>query len=93
LAALIDTVRTLGLEAIAQVDLGLRAHCHQPLLDLGVMATPVLAGAAKRLGLTPAESVGLRQYLHGDGGAVPSPQWRGPTWSRPSMGPRRAVTV
>jgi len=71
LAALIDTVRTLGLEAIAQVDLGRRAHRHQPLLDLGVMATQVLAGAAKRLGLTSAESVGLRQYLHGDGGAVP----------------------
>ena len=48
LAALIDTVATRGDTAIAQVDLGTRAHGHQPLLDLGGMAVQLLAAALTR---------------------------------------------
>ena len=40
LAALIDTLRLLGPDAIAQVDLGRRAHRHQALRDLGVDGRP-----------------------------------------------------
>lgn len=48
LAALVDVVRLLGVEAIAQVDLGERAHRHQSLLDLGGMATQILAAGLMR---------------------------------------------
>jgi glucosyl-3-phosphoglycerate synthase len=48
LAALVDTMRSRGVGAIAQVDLGRRGHRHQELLDLGVMATQILAAAVRR---------------------------------------------
>ena len=48
LAALVDVVRLLGVEGIAQVDLGERAHRHQSLLDLGGMATQILAAGLMR---------------------------------------------
>ncbi|TQK69472.1 MULTISPECIES: glucosyl-3-phosphoglycerate synthase [unclassified Nocardioides] len=52
LAALVDTVRAAGPSAIAQVDLGVRAHRHQALRDLGGMATQILAAALSRAGVT-----------------------------------------
>lgn len=64
LAALIDTVRTKGAEALAQVDLGRRAHRHQALRDLGAMSTQILAAAQRRLGGEVGDSVALAQYLH-----------------------------
>jgi glucosyl-3-phosphoglycerate synthase len=54
LAALVDTVRSRGLDAIAQVDLGVRAHRHQSLRDLSGMATQILAAALARVGAGPA---------------------------------------
>jgi glucosyl-3-phosphoglycerate synthase len=54
LASLVDTQRTLGLDAIAQVDLGTRAHRHQSLRDLGGMSTQILAAALARGGGGPA---------------------------------------
>ena len=48
LAALIDTHRLLGDDAIAQVDLGRRMHRHQALGDLGAMATQILAASRRR---------------------------------------------
>ena len=56
LAALIDTVRAHGLDALAQVDLGTRAHRHQSLRDLSGMATQILAAALARAGV-PTEQV------------------------------------
>jgi glucosyl-3-phosphoglycerate synthase len=38
----------LGLDAIAQVDLGVRSHVHQDLASLGAMAAEVVAAAARR---------------------------------------------
>ena len=64
LAALIDTYRALGREAIAQVDLGRRAHRHQALRDLGAMATQILAAAQRRTGGPAPDSVALAQYEH-----------------------------
>jgi glucosyl-3-phosphoglycerate synthase len=56
LAALIDTAASLGVDAIAQVDLGRRAHRHQALRDLGAMAVQILAAAGMR-GLAPEDVV------------------------------------
>lgn len=53
LAALVDTQRSLGIDAIAQVDLGTRAHRHQSLRDLTGMATQILAAALARVGAGP----------------------------------------
>lgn len=49
LAALVDTAAARGVDAIAQVDLGRRGHRHQELLDLGLMATQILAAMLRRL--------------------------------------------
>ncbi len=74
--ALIDTVRARGVDAIAQVDLGRRAHRHQALRDLGAMATQILAAVQARAGVPVAtaaskEDVALRQYHPVDGVITP----------------------
>lgn len=52
LSTLLDVHRDFGLDAIAQVDLGRRAHTHQSLYDLGAMATEILAVADRRISET-----------------------------------------
>lgn len=69
--ALIDTARSLGIGAIAQVDLGRRAHRHQALRDLGAMATQIVAAAVQRLGISTDAEVTLRQYHPVDGRIAP----------------------
>ena len=49
IAMMIDTVRTVGIDAMAQVDLGTRQNRHQPLRDLSAMAHAVLMAAAARV--------------------------------------------
>ncbi|MFC5175724.1 glucosyl-3-phosphoglycerate synthase [Nocardioides taihuensis] len=65
LAALVDTEARLGLQAIAQVDLGTRAHRHQALHDLGGMATQILAASlARRTDADlPLDGAVLRQFV------------------------------
>lgn len=66
LATLVDTVAACGIDAVAQVDLGLRAHRHQALLDLGGMATQILAASLARSGaLTERHDAVLRQFRPG----------------------------
>lgn len=65
LAALVDTVRAGGPEAIAQVDLGVRAHRHQALRDLGGMATQILAAAMARVEVPVGGEAVLRQFGRG----------------------------
>ncbi|QSR28009.1 glucosyl-3-phosphoglycerate synthase [Nocardioides aromaticivorans] len=66
LAALVDTARAAGPSAIAQVDLGVRAHRHQALRDLGGMATQIIAAALGRSGVDGLDQEAvLRQYLRG----------------------------
>jgi glucosyl-3-phosphoglycerate synthase len=68
LAALIDTARALGTEAIAQVHLGRRGHRHQSLRDLGAMAAQVMAaGMARATGKPSADAVQLLQHMLVDG--------------------------
>lgn len=72
LSTLLDVHEHFGLDAIAQVDLGRRAHRHQSLHDLGAMALELLAVAERRAGLSDVghiDSVRLR---------VPTP---GRTWT------------
>ncbi len=70
--ALIDTVRTQGMDAIAQVDLGRRAHRHQALRDLGAMSTQILAAVWERSGrAAPDGPITLRQYHPADGVIAP----------------------
>ncbi|HET6166403.1 MAG TPA: glucosyl-3-phosphoglycerate synthase [Marmoricola sp.] len=74
--ALIDTVRTLGVDAIAQVDLGRRAHRHQALRDLGAMATQIVAAVLDRADTSARSATGddvvaLRQYHPVDGHIAP----------------------
>jgi glucosyl-3-phosphoglycerate synthase len=51
IAALLDVWTAGGLPAIAQVDLGQRAHSHQSEHDLGLMAAEILVTAARRAGM------------------------------------------
>jgi glucosyl-3-phosphoglycerate synthase len=70
IAALIDTFDRAGLGAIAQVDLGRRAHRHQALLDLGRMAAQLTAAVARRSGLAaPPDVLPLTQFVPGPGRA------------------------
>jgi glucosyl-3-phosphoglycerate synthase len=72
LAALVDCCRLRGPDAIAQVDLGLRRHGHQPLRALGAMSLQILAMAASRASRPPNQDhVLLQQYDPSTGSAVP----------------------
>ncbi|GHJ58712.1 glucosyl-3-phosphoglycerate synthase [Nocardioides sp. OK12] len=91
LAALVDSARLHGVEAIAQVDLGLRSHSQQPLLDLGAMATQILAAMLAREGGAASEivEVALRQFRPA-GGAIEAVERGVPTLERP---PARDLTA
>jgi glucosyl-3-phosphoglycerate synthase len=67
-AALVDTLASDGLESIAQVDLGYRAHRHQDLYDLGAMATQIMAAAQNRSELPAVglADVAMIQFPPGD---------------------------
>lgn len=63
---LIDTYDRLGLDAIAQVNLGVRAHRNRPLADLGSMSRQVIATLLARCGISDS-GIGLTQFF-ADGG-------------------------
>jgi glucosyl-3-phosphoglycerate synthase len=64
---LIDTYDRLGLDAIAQVNLGVRAHRNRPLPELGTMSRQVMATLLSRCGIQDS-GVGLTQFFaDGDG--------------------------
>jgi glucosyl-3-phosphoglycerate synthase len=73
LATLMDTVSGYGLDAVAQVDLGSRAHRHQANHDLALMAAELLMVAERRRPgrladqLAPA-AVDLHQFVRDDDG-------------------------
>lgn len=92
IALLLDVWAREGLEALAQVDLGERAHAHQAVHDLGVMAAEILETAGRRAGTVPPERGGeavLWQYDRDS-----APPWRGrpvPLLERPPAGPLRTA--
>ena len=59
---LLDTFDRLGLDAIAQVNLGVRAHRNRPLVELGAMSRQVIATLLSRCGV-PDSGVGLTQFF------------------------------
>jgi glucosyl-3-phosphoglycerate synthase len=59
---LLDTFDRLGLGAIAQVNLGVRAHRNRPLGELGAMSRQVIATLLSRCGI-PDSGVGLTQFI------------------------------
>ncbi|MGZ6840091.1 MAG: glucosyl-3-phosphoglycerate synthase, partial [Frankiaceae bacterium] len=64
---LIDTYDRLGLDAIAQVNLGVREHRNRPLTELATMSRQVIATLLSRCGV-PDSGVGLTQFFaDGDG--------------------------
>jgi len=77
IAALLDTADRFGVEAIAQVDLGLRTHRHHRNDTLGLMAVQVLAAAERRRGASSdgdasaGTTVELTQYSRGAAGFEP----------------------
>lgn len=71
-ATLVDTFTGAGPDAIAQVDLGSRAHRHQNVHDLGAMALEILTVADRRFyGRHGDEPATIAQYDR----ALPS-RWR-----------------
>ncbi len=60
LSTLLDVHASFGLDAIAQVDLGRRAHRHQSLHDLAVMATELMSvGERRRQWMLASPTVGV----------------------------------
>lgn len=59
---LVDTYDRYGLDAIAQVNLGVRTHRNRPLSELGPMSRQIIATLLNRCGITDS-GVGLTQFL------------------------------
>jgi glucosyl-3-phosphoglycerate synthase len=68
---LLDTHAARGLDAIAQVNLGVRKHRNRSLLQLGVMARQILAAALSRCGIPDAGGA-LSQFVQVGGEWLPS---------------------
>ncbi|MFC4949497.1 glucosyl-3-phosphoglycerate synthase [Pseudonocardia sp. GCM10023141] len=68
---LLDTHARRGLDALAQVNLGVRKHRNRSLLQLGVMARQIMAAALVRCGVPDAGGA-LTQFVQVDGEWLPS---------------------
>jgi glucosyl-3-phosphoglycerate synthase len=68
---LLDAHATRGIDAIAQVNLGVRKHRNRSLLQLGVMARQILAAALDRCGIPDAGGA-LTQFVQVGGEWLPS---------------------
>jgi glucosyl-3-phosphoglycerate synthase len=84
MAALLDTVGQHGLDAVAQVDLGSRAHRHQANHDLALMAAELLAVAQRRHRGQPASNE-LRQFVRASRSVTPLVR-KVPVTERPPSG-------
>jgi glucosyl-3-phosphoglycerate synthase len=60
---LLDAHAIVGLNGIAQVNLGVRRHRNQPLLALGLMARQILGTALARCGMLPSHAGELTQFV------------------------------
>ncbi|KAK1186166.1 glucosyl-3-phosphoglycerate synthase [Streptomyces sp. NBS 14/10] len=70
LAILIDSLHTVGLDALAQVDLGVRRHRHQDPQALGRMAATIYRTAQLRLARGHLVRPRLTQFDRGEAGFV-----------------------
>jgi glucosyl-3-phosphoglycerate synthase len=89
---LVDTFDRLGLDAIAQVNLGVRAHRNRPLEELGAMSRQVIATLLSRCGI-PDSGVGLTQFFPIDtvSGGYAQHTWPVSLADRPAMNVLRPV--
>lgn len=71
---LLDTHSRRGLDALAQVNLGVRKHRNRSLLQLGVMARQILAAALHRCGLPDAGGA-ITQFRQLEGEWLPTSQY------------------
>ncbi|MEV8527510.1 glucosyl-3-phosphoglycerate synthase [Streptomyces sp. NPDC052000] len=71
IALLIDALHTVGLDALAQVDVGVRKHRHQDGQALGRMAAAIYRTAQLRLSRGHLVRPGLTQFERGERGFVP----------------------
>ncbi len=71
-ALLVDTYAAHGLNALAQVDAGVRHHRHQDEQALGRMSAEILQVALARLGGPAPVSTRLTQFVRGPGGFAPA---------------------
>jgi glucosyl-3-phosphoglycerate synthase len=89
LATLMDTVTRHGLDAVAQVDLGSRAHRHQANHDLALMAAELMVVASRR-GPHSADSVAdeaeLKQFVRDESGRAHQLSRPIPVAERPPAG-------
>jgi glucosyl-3-phosphoglycerate synthase len=67
---LVDTYDRLGLEAVAQVNLGVRAHRNRSLTELGAMSRQVIATLLSRCGVLDS-GIGLTQFFADGEGYTP----------------------
>ncbi|EID10955.1 putative glucosyl-3-phosphoglycerate synthase [Mycobacterium xenopi RIVM700367] len=84
---LVDTYDRLGLDAIAQVNLGVRAHRNRSLAELGAMSRQVIATLLSRCGI-PDSGVGLTQFFADGDGYTPR-TWPVSLVDRPPMSAMR----
>ncbi|MGK2882872.1 MAG: glucosyl-3-phosphoglycerate synthase [Mycobacterium sp.] len=59
---LVDTYDRLGIDAIAQVNLGVRVHRNRPLTELGAMSRQIIATLLSKCGIEDS-GVGLTQFV------------------------------
>jgi glucosyl-3-phosphoglycerate synthase len=103
IALLLDTLHSRGLDAIAQVDLGVRKHRNRTLLELGLMSAEVLDAVLSRVlphrvlnepgeSGEPDDAVQLIQFEQVGGRWAPRPQLIS-LRDRPPMARFRAADV
>jgi glucosyl-3-phosphoglycerate synthase len=94
IAVLIDTVQRHGVDAIAQVDLGERAHSHQSDADLAVMAAELmLVAERRRFGAELAREPELVQFFRAGQAELGTRARAVPSAERPPAGTVLAGTV
>ncbi|MFJ8858660.1 glucosyl-3-phosphoglycerate synthase [Streptomyces sp. NPDC102451] len=71
LGLLVDALHTVGLDALAQVDVGVRRHRHQDGQALGRMAATIYRTAQLRLSRGALVRPEITQFERGPGGFVP----------------------
>jgi glucosyl-3-phosphoglycerate synthase len=74
IAMLIDCLRLAGLDALAQVDLGVRQNRHQALRALSAMACEVMVAVERRTGAAPRPAAASFRPRPGVGGSAET--WR-----------------
>lgn len=82
IAMLIDCLRLVGLDALAQVDLGTRQNRHQPLRALSAMAVEVMVAVERRRGIARPDAASFRPRPAADGAAE---RWRLRCEERPPL--------